>query len=96
MLREVCRELKTPEKKLYTKVANNLTKIGDGKPTSRAVLKLFAKVDNDADWHPGKTEQDAPRDVFGEPKLSQTTCSEALKPTLEPPKTLLNQGRSAP
>ena len=56
-LREVYRELKTPEKKLYTKVANNLTKIGDGKPTSRAVLKLFAKVDNDADWHPGKAEQ---------------------------------------
>ena len=36
-LREVYRELKTPEKKLYTKVAKKLTKIGGGKPTSRAV-----------------------------------------------------------
>ena len=55
-LREVYRELKTPEKKLYTKVAKKLTKVGGGKPTSRAVLKLFAKVDNDDDWHPGKAE----------------------------------------
>ena len=35
------------EKKLYTKVAKKLTKIGGGWPTSRAVLKFFAKVDND-------------------------------------------------
>ena len=56
-LREVYRELKTPEKKLYTKVAKKLTKVGGGKPTSRAVLKLFAKVDNDDDWHPGKAEE---------------------------------------
>ena len=49
----------TPEKKLYTKVAQKLVKIGPqgGQPTSRAVLKLFAKIDSDDDWYPGKVEE---------------------------------------
>ena len=53
-LREVYREEEVPEKKLYTKVASKLTKIGGGQPTPRAVLKWFAKVGNDDDWYPGK------------------------------------------
>ena len=53
-LREVYREEEVPEKKLYTKVASKLTKIGGGQPTPRAVLNFFAKVDNDDDWYPGK------------------------------------------
>ena len=53
-LRAVYREMKTPEKKLYTKVAKKLKKKGGGQPTTRAVLKLFAKIDSDRDWHPGK------------------------------------------
>ena len=56
-LREVYRELGTPEKKLYTKVAEKLTKVGGGQPTSRAVLLLFEKVDNSDDWYPGKVEE---------------------------------------
>ena len=42
-LREVYREMGTPEKKLYTKVAATLTKKGGDAPTPRAVLKLFQK-----------------------------------------------------
>ena len=58
-LREVYRENGVPEKKLYTKIAEKLVKIGpkrnkSGKPTPRAVLKLFAKMDTDDDWYPGK------------------------------------------
>ena len=53
-LREVYRENGVPEKKLYTKVAKKLKKKGGGQPTTRAVLKLFAKIDSDRDWHPGK------------------------------------------
>ena len=56
-LREVYREMETPEKKLYTKVAEKLTKTGGGQPTSRAVLQLFEKIDNDDDWYPGKVEE---------------------------------------
>ena len=56
-LREVYREEEVPEKKLYTKVASKLTKIGGGQPTSRAVLLLFDKVDNDDDWYPGKVQE---------------------------------------
>ena len=54
-LRAVYREMKTPEKKLYTKVAKNLKKKGGGRPTPRAVLKLFARIDSDNDWYPGKS-----------------------------------------
>jgi hypothetical protein len=56
-LREVYREMEIPEKKLYTKIADKLTKTGGGQPTSRAVLLLFEKVDNDDDWFPGKIEE---------------------------------------
>lgn len=56
-LREVYRETGVSEKKLYTKVANKLTKIGGGQPSSRAVLQLFEKVDDDDDWYPGKVEE---------------------------------------
>ena len=48
--------MEVPEKKLYTKIAAKLTKIGGGAPTSRAVLKFFEKADNDEDWYPGKVE----------------------------------------
>ena len=53
-LREVYREQEVPEKKLYTKVAEKLTKVGGGAPTPRAVLKLFEKIDGDEEWYPGK------------------------------------------
>ena len=53
-LREVYREMDVPEKKLYTKMAAKLTKIGGGHPTSRAVLLFFEKADNDEEWYPGK------------------------------------------
>jgi hypothetical protein len=42
-LREVYREMGVPEKKLYTKLAEKLTKVGSDAPTSRAVLLLFEK-----------------------------------------------------
>ena len=56
-MREVYREDEVPEKKLYTKLASKLTKIGGGHPTPRAVLLLFKKVDNDDDWYPGKIQE---------------------------------------
>ena len=61
-LREVYRENGVSEKKLYTQVAEKLFKIGaKGKkgdhPTSRAVLLLFSKIDNDGEWYPGKVEE---------------------------------------
>ena len=51
-----------PEKKLYTKIANKLVKIGPkgrkgDQPTPRAVLQLFVKIDTDEDWYPGKHDE---------------------------------------
>ena len=56
-LREVYREMGVPEKKLYTKMAEKLTKVGGGQPTSKALLLLFEKVDGDEDWYPGKVAE---------------------------------------
>ena len=57
-LREVYREMGTPEKKLYTKIAAKLTKAGGNEaPTPRAVLLLFEKIDGDDDWYPGKVAE---------------------------------------
>ena len=58
-LREVYREMGTPEKKLYTMVAAKLKKAGPGNKAStpRAVLKMFKKIDEDEEWYPGKVAE---------------------------------------
>jgi hypothetical protein len=80
-LREVYREEEIPEKKLYTKVADKLTKIGGGQPSSRAVLKFFDKVDNDDDWYPGKVEEGRgrPRVLTGLARSTIQRSAEAMK-----------------
>lgn len=82
-LREVYRETGIPEKKLYTKVAAKLVKSGDagGQPTPRAVLKLFAKIDSDEDWYPGKVEEGRGRKpaLTGLARSSIQRSAEAIK-----------------
>ena len=80
-LREVYREMETPEKKLYQKVASKLTKLGGGAPTSRAVLKLFAKIDEDEEWYPGKVEEGRGRKpaLDGKARNAIQRSAEAMK-----------------
>ena len=35
-------------------IAERLTKMGGGRPTSAAVKELLGKIDNNEDWYPGK------------------------------------------
>ena len=39
---------------MNTWIAERLTKMGGGRPTSAAVKELLGKIDNDEDWFPGK------------------------------------------
>ena len=57
-LREVWRETHTSDHGLGTHVAGKLRKVGGGQPTGEAVMKLFRKMDADADWFPGKSLQE--------------------------------------
>ena len=56
-LREVLRSQDHPEHGIYTFIAERLTKVGGGKPGASAIRKFFVKVDADADWFPGKSNQ---------------------------------------
>ena len=80
-LREAHREMEIPEKKLYVKVANKLTKIGGGQPTSRALLQLFEKVDEDEDWYPGRVEEGRGRKpaLSGAARSAIKRSAEAIK-----------------
>ena len=80
-LREVYREMQIPEKKLYTKAAQKLTKIGGGQPTSRALLLFFEKVDGDEEWYPGKVEEGRGRKpaLDGTAKNAIKRSAEAMK-----------------
>ena len=80
-LREVYREMEIPEKKLYTKIADKLTKIGGGQPSSRAVLKLFGKADSDDDWYPGRVKEGRGRKpaLTGLARSSIQRSAEAIK-----------------
>ena len=44
---------------MLTFISEKVEKVGGGSPTSGALRKFFAKVDEDADWFPGKTALDS-------------------------------------
>ena len=57
---KVYTEQGVPEKKIYSKIAEHVTKIGGGNPGSDAVRKFLAKVEEDPEWYPGKNYGDSP------------------------------------
>ena len=52
--RDVLKDTGSPEFGMQTVIAEKLTKIGGGSVTAQAVSLLFARVDADAGWYPGK------------------------------------------
>ena len=70
-LREVWRESHQTDYGLLTYVAGKLKKKGGGKPTKEAVRRLFEKMDDDAEWYPGK--------YYGEPPGRPSAISETNK-----------------
>ena len=74
-LREVWMESGKGDYGLYEHVASKVRKTKDGKPkgdhpTRAAIQQLFDKIDNDADWFPGKHngERRGPKRILTGPK----------------------------
>ena len=69
-LREVWRSEGNGEWGLMKFVGERVPKIGGGNPQQPAVSKFFAKVDEDPEWFPGKSN---PRTIW--PSASVVTAS---------------------
>ena len=81
-LREAWMDAKTGKFGVNTWIAERLTKIGGGRPTSAAVSQLLAKIDNDEDWYPGKQygEKRGRKRVLRGPKaLAVARCAQSKK-----------------
>ena len=42
----------------YTKIGEKVTKIGGGYPSGEAIRRFLQRVDDDAEWYPGKSYQE--------------------------------------
>ena len=58
-MREIWKGDGKPEHGMQTYIAGKLKKKGGGSPSCSAVHHLFAKLDADDDWFPGKANYDA-------------------------------------
>lgn len=68
-LREVWRDDKKPEYGMLTYIAGKLKKVNGGRPTPQALGQMFAKIDSDPLWYPGKSIQE----TFGPPSAITPT-----------------------
>ena len=57
-LREAWRDLKGSDWGVQTYVRKKVVKIGGGPPSESALNQFFAKIDADAEWFPGKSNQE--------------------------------------
>ena len=67
---------------MNTWVAERLTKMGGGRPTSAAVKELLGKIDNDEDWYPGKQygeKRGRKRVLQGAKALAIANCAQSKK-----------------
>ena len=67
---------------MNTWIAEKLTKIRGGRPTSAAVNRLLAKIDNDEDWYPGKQygeKRGRKRVLRGTKALAIARCAQSKK-----------------
>ena len=89
-LRGAYQKINVPSKKICAMIVTQVTKIGGGHPTTRALLKLFEKIDTDVDWFPGKeyrTEAKGPKPLMtkqkalGIKRAMESAKEEGLEPT---------------
>ena len=67
---------------MNTWIAERLTKMGGGRPTSAAVKELLGKIDNDEDWYPGKQygeKRGRKRVLRGAKALAVARCAQSKK-----------------
>ena len=81
-LREAWMDGKTGTFGMKMWIAERLTKIGGGRPTSAAVKELLAKIDSDEDWYPGKQygeKRGRKRVLRGAKALAVARCAQSKK-----------------
>ena len=87
-LREVWREADKADYGMHSSIAAKLTKTGGGAPSNEAVRKFFEKVDDDADWFPGKGNYEnmgRPTVMTGQQRAAIARCAMIMKKAgLEP------------
>ena len=76
---KVYTEQGVPEKKVFSKVAEHVTKIGGGTPGSDAIRKFILKVEEDPRWYPGKNYGDSP----GRKRILSPLARSAIKRSAE-------------
>ena len=64
-LREVWRDDKKPNYGMLPYICSKVKKVGGGHPSTSAMSQFFEKIDDDADWFPGKVT----REAYGPEKL---------------------------
>jgi hypothetical protein len=87
-LREVWRDDGKAEYGMNKYIADKLTKQGGGSPERGAVRKFFEKIDDDADWFPGKGNYEnmgRPTVMTGQQRAAIARCAMIMKKAgLEP------------
>ena len=81
-LREAWMAGKTGMFGMSTWIAERLTKVGGGRPTSASVKELLDKIDSDTDWYPGKQYGEKcgrKRVLRGAKALAVARCAQSKK-----------------
>ena len=81
-LREAWKESSTSSYGMHTWIAERLTNMGGGQPTSVAVKDLLQKIDDDEGWYPGKQygeKRGRKRVLQGVKALAVARCAQAKK-----------------
>ena len=61
--REVMKDSEVPARGMATRIAKTLKKVGGGPVAAQGLCQIFARVDADPGWYPGRSYQEcmAPR-----------------------------------
>ena len=107
--REVMKDSEVPAHGMTTRIAKRLKKVGGGPVAAQGLRQIFARVDADPDWYPGKSYQEVhgpARVLTGQKRRALAECAMALKrrrwqPTLgralaNAPIAALNPGTEKP
>ena len=81
-MREIWKEDGKPVHGMLRDIASRLKKKGGGSPSRSAMHQLFAKVDADEDWFPGKANYDGvgrPPVMTGQQRAAMAHCAMAMK-----------------
>ena len=80
--REAMKDSEVPAHGMATRIAKTLKKVGGGPVAAQGLCQIFARVDADPDWYPGKSYQEVhgpARVLTGQKRRALAECAMALK-----------------